>query len=92
MSDLEKEVRDGQQASYILTHPLVVSAFESLESALNNALTEAPERDIEGLKNLVLMKKCLKRFKGIFESHINTGKLASRQIEDLQRRGVRRFF
>ena len=92
MADYEKEVRDAGQAEYILTHPLVVKAFSDLEMALNNALTDAPERDIEGLKNLVMMKKILRRFKQIFESHINTGKLASKQIEDLQRRGVRRFF
>ena len=92
MADYEKEVRDAGQAEYILSHPLVVKAFADLDSALNNALTDAPERDLEGMKNLVMMKKLLKKFKLIFESHINTGKLASKQIDDLQRRGVRRFF
>ena len=70
----------------------MVKAFEDIDSALNAALTDCPERDIDGMKNLVLMKKLARRFKAIFESHVNTGVLASQQIKDLQRRGIRRFF
>ncbi len=70
----EKE-RDAQQAEYILTHPLTVQAFKDIEASLNDALTQVSEKDVEGMKNLVLMKKLLKRFKLAFETHINTGKI-----------------
>lgn len=67
--------RDAQQAEYILTHPLTVQAFKDMESSLNEALTQVSEKDVEGMRNLVLMKKLLKRFKLAFETHINTGKI-----------------
>lgn len=73
MSD--DKVRDAQQAEYILTHPLTVQAFKDIEQSLNDALTQVSEKDVEGMRNLVLMKKLLKRFKLAFESHITTGKL-----------------
>lgn len=72
MSDKE---RDAQQAQFILTHPLTVHAFADIEKSLNEALTQVSEKDVEGMRNLVLMKKLLKRFKLAFESHINTGKI-----------------
>ena len=77
----EDKVRNGQQAQFIITHPLVVEAFEAIDKALNDALTNAPEKDLEGLKNLVLTKKCLKRFRHAFERHIETGKIAAKDLE-----------
>lgn len=72
----DDQARDAQQAEYILTHPLTVRAFADIEKSLNEALTQVNEKDIEGMKNLVLMKKLLRRFRGAFETHINTGKIA----------------
>lgn len=77
MSDKE---RDAQQAEYILTHPLTVQALKDIEASLNEALTQVSEKDVEGMKNLVLMKKLLKRFKLAFETHINTGKIAEKEL------------
>lgn len=67
--------RDAQQAQFILTHPLTVQALADIEKSLNEALTQVSEKDVEGMRNLVLMKKLLKRFKLAFETHINTGKI-----------------
>lgn len=77
MSDIQ---RDAQQAEYILTHHLTVAAFQDIETALNDALTSVNEKDVEQMKNLVLMKKLLKRFKLAFETHINTGKLVEKEL------------
>lgn len=77
MSDKE---RDAQQAQFILTHHLTVQAFADIEKSLNEALTQVSEKDVEGMRNLVLMKKLLKRFKLAFESHINTGKIADKEL------------
>lgn len=76
----EERIRNAEQASYIVTHPLVKAAFADIERALNDALTDAPEKDMEGIKNIVLTKKCLKRFKAAFEAHINSGKIAEREL------------
>lgn len=72
--------RDSQQAEYILTHPLTVAAFQDIERTLNDALTQVNEKDVEQMRNLVLMKKLLKRFKLSFETHINTGKIAEKEL------------
>lgn len=82
MSDKE---RDAQQAEYILTHPLTAQAFADIEKSLNDALTNVNEKDAEGIRNLVLMKKLLKRFRLAFETHITTGKIAERDL--LPKRG-----
>lgn len=76
----EERIKVANEANYILTHPLVRKAFEDIETTLNNALTDAPEKDLEGIKNLVLTKKCLKRFKAAFQRHIETGKIAEREL------------
>jgi hypothetical protein len=76
----EDRVRDAQQAEYILTHPLTVAAFRDIENTLNEALTAVNEKDVEQMKNLVLMKKLIKRFKLAFETHINTGKIADKEL------------
>ena len=77
---MDDKLRDAQQAEYILTHPLTVAAFRDIETALNDALTSVNEKDVEQMKNLVLMKKLLKRFKLSFETHINTGKIAEKEL------------
>ena len=78
---MDERIRKAEESRYIVTHPLVVSAFRDIEAALNDALTNAPEKDMEGIKNLVLTKKCLKRFKAAFEKHIETGKIAAKELE-----------
>lgn len=73
---------DRSQAEYILTHPLVVKAFADIEKNLNDALADVSERDTEGMKNLILTKKCLKRFKAALETHINTGKIQDHAFQE----------
>jgi hypothetical protein len=82
---LSDKERDAQQAEYILTHPLTAQAFADIEKSLNDALTNVNEKDAEGIRNLVLMKKLLKRFRLAFETHITTGKIAERDL--LPKRG-----
>lgn len=77
---MDDKIRDAQQAEYILTHPLTVAAFRDIETALNDALTSVNEKDVEQMKNLVLMKKLLRRFRLSFETHINTGKIADKEL------------
>lgn len=78
MSD--DKIRDAQQAEYILTHHLTVQAFADIEKSLNDALTNVNEKDMDQIKNLVLMKKLLRRFRLAFETHITTGKLAEKEL------------
>lgn len=89
----ETEVYEGQQAQYILDHPLTVRAFTQLESEIVEQWAECPLRDRDGQHELLLMLKVARKFKAIFHGYIDTGKLAEERakIPDLRRSRAERL-
>lgn len=72
----ETEIVEGQQAQYILDHPLTLRAFRQLESDIVEQWAECPLRDREGQHELLLMLKVMRKFQTIFQSYVDAGRVA----------------
>jgi hypothetical protein len=82
---LEDEVRRGEQAHALITHPLLAEAFDTINTELMQAWQSSPARDVEGRETLWLSVKLLGQVKQHLQSCIETGQLANL---DLSRRGL----
>lgn len=87
--NLEDEVGAGRQAEYLLEHPIYVQAFATLRTEITQQWAASPSRDAEGRERLWLMLKLLDRIEGHIKSVAETGKMAKKQIADIEER--RRF-
>jgi len=77
----ETEIIEGQQAQYILDHPLTVRAFKQLEDEVVEQWASCPLRDREGQHELLLMLKVVRKFKIIFQSYIDAGMVAEERTK-----------
>ena len=81
---LGQESVRGEQARRLLTDPLLVEAFETVEADLRAAWTATAEAQDRERERLWLMVKLLGRLKGHLTSALETGKLADRQLAALE--------
>jgi hypothetical protein len=72
----EMEIKRGQDAAQLLAHPLLVGAFETIETEIVSKWQNSPARDAEGREKLWMMLHLLRRVKLHLESHVETGKVA----------------
>ena len=79
MTDLHKELREAQRAKDSLEY--LEEVFDTLEKELVQSWLEAPVRDTEGREGIWLMVKSLHKLQGVLGTKIDTGKLASHQLE-----------
>lgn len=86
--DYEADVLRGRQAEELLEHPLLVEAFEFLESEVINAWKSSPARDGEGREKLWLMLHLSEKVKNHLQQVISTGKMAQISIKELEKRGL----
>lgn len=87
---LEEEVDAGRQAEYLLEHPIYQQAIATLRSEITQQWATSPARDAEGRERLWVMLKLLDRIQGHITSIAETGKMAKKQIADVEER--RRLF
>ena len=83
MSDigkLNKAVQRAENAQRILDDPLVVEAFEKMESTLDELWKGSHPSDDEGRKRIYLSYRLLRNFKREFKNAINTGKIAQEEL------------
>lgn len=92
---LLEEVGRGQQASDLLANPLLAEAFTAVERGYVTAWAEnrSPEgQDMrlgpEGRERLWNAVQALRAVRNALETHVRTGEMARRQIEDAA--GVKR--
>ena len=86
MTTRQEEIERASQAQALIEAPLMVEAFATVSEALAKAwrdTTEAQERERE---RLWLMLKLLSRVKAHLESVIMTGKMADRQLSEIEKR------
>jgi len=88
MPDYEQDVLRGRQAQELLEHPLLIEAFEALESEVLSAWKASPARDVEGREKLWLMLSLCEKVKNQITSVVNTGKIAQKELESLTRRSL----
>jgi len=78
--DKEKEIQRGQQAKRILEDPIFVEALQKVSQELDLEWINSPIRDTEGREKIYMMKKMLNVLHVQLQSVMETGKLASKQI------------
>ena len=78
--ETEKEIQRGQQAKRILEDPIYVEAIQKVSQELDQEWINSPIRDTEGREKIYMMKKMLGILHVQLKSVMETGKLASKQI------------
>ena len=78
--NLEKEQQRGQQAKRILEDPIFVEALQKVSQELDQEWINSPIRDTEGREKIYMMKKMLGILHVQLQSVMETGKLATKQI------------
>ena len=78
--DLEKEQQRGHRAKQILEDEIFVEAIQKVSVELDQEWINSPVRDTEGRERIYMMKKMLNVLLVQLQSVMETGKLASKQI------------
>ena len=78
--DLEKEQQRGHRAKQILEDEIFVEAIQKVSAELDQEWINSPGRDTEGRERIYRMKKMLNVLLVQLQSVMETGKLASKQI------------
>ena len=78
--ETEKEIQRGQQAKRILEDPIYIEALQKVSQELDQEWINSPIRDTEGRERIYMMKKMLNVLLVQIKSVLETGKLASKQI------------
>jgi len=77
---LEKEIQRGQQAKRILEDPIYIEALQKVSQELDQEWINSPIRDTEGREKIYMMRKMLGVLHVQLQSVMETGKLATKQI------------
>ena len=75
------EIDRARQAQEITEHPLFVEAMEKYKTRLMDEWAASPARDKEGREHLWLMVKTVSVVEGHLKELMQTGKLATIQLE-----------
>jgi|TARA_R100001530_G_scaffold84566_1_gene58909 hypothetical protein len=78
--ELEKEQKRGFRAKAILEDEIFVEAVQKVSGGLDLEWVNSPVRDTEGRERIYMMKKMLNVLLVQLRSVMETGKLASKQI------------
>ena len=78
--DKEKEIKRGHEAKRILEDPIFVEAIQKVSQELDLEWINSPIRDTEGREKIYMMRKMLGVLHVQLQSVMETGKLASKQI------------
>ena len=78
--ELEKEQQRGQRAKQILEDEIFVEAIQKVSAELDQEWINSPVRDTEGREKIYMMKRMLNVLLVQLQSVMETGKLASKQI------------
>ncbi len=78
--ETEKEIQRGQQAKRILEDPIYVEALQKVSQELDQEWINSPIRDTEGREKIYMMRKMLGVLHVQIQSVMETGKLASKQV------------
>lgn len=72
----EHEIRRGEQAERLLSDPLLVEAFATIEQELTRQWQDSPARDTQARETLWLSLKLLHRLQGQLQVVVETGQVA----------------
>ena len=87
------DIARGDRARELLAEPLLIEAFELLESEYTDAWKESPAADSAARDRLWLMLKLLHRVRGHLEIAVTDGKLKRRHLDAIEEPSLlRRMF
>tara|TARA_R110002074_G_scaffold266049_1_gene438245 strand:- start:636 stop:881 length:246 start_codon:yes stop_codon:yes gene_type:complete len=78
--DKEKEIQRGHRAKAILDDEIFAEAIQKVSAELDLEWINSPVRDTEGREKIYMMKKMLNVLLVQLQSVMETGKLATKQI------------
>ena len=78
---IDSELRRGEQARQLLQNEIYTDAVSAVRQAIIDKWISAPMRDLEGQHELKLMLKVLGDVTGYIETAMQTGQMASIQLE-----------
>ena len=80
---LQNEVSKGTDAGRLLDDPIFNETFDFLKNTYRAAWEQTSIEDSQRRENLWLMYKTADTLKSHIQSYVNTGKLAKKQIEEI---------
>jgi hypothetical protein len=81
MTKLEEEKRRGDHAARLLADELLNETLDALEQETIALWESTPARDSEGREHLHRFYLACRKFRNTLKSHLETGKMASIQLE-----------
>ena len=92
MTLMEEQTR-GQRAAELLGNDTLIEALDAIEAEVVRQWEECPARDKDGKEALWQLFKTSKKFRGLLQGYIETGKLAAENLRRHEEAGlVRRMF
>lgn len=85
MDKLEKQIQQGQKAKRLLDEPILKEAFEYLFDQYQTEIFKTSYNDHEQRQVLWMAHNLLDKIKGHLVTVMETGKLASSELENLTR-------
>lgn len=89
MTELE-EIKRGEDAKYILEHPLFSEAINSIRTGLINGLENSAMGDDQTHNRLAIALQLLKQIESNLKTHIESGKMAVIQTDEKMVSKIRR--
>lgn len=89
MDKTEKQIQQGQRAKQILDDPLLKEAFEYLSEQYKQEIFNTSYDDHNQRQVLWMAYNMLDKIKGHLVSVMETGKLASSELENLTRQSTK---
>lgn len=77
----ERELDRAVSSEQILNNPLIKEAFLDIEKDIVDRIAICDVRDSQIREKLCLMLTSLRLFRSVFETHIQTGKMAAMTLE-----------
>ena len=84
---MEKQIREGQRAAQLLNDPLLKQAFEDLLDTYKQEIFNTNFADDNRRRSLWMAYNMVDKIRGHLQTIMESGKLASKDLELLQKQG-----
>lgn len=84
---LEEEVRRARRSREILEDPMIKQALVDMETAIIDNIATCPPAEERIQQKLCMLLGVTRQFKQIFQTHLETGKMAEFQLEQ-KKKGI----